>query len=162
MKITDLTDILANVATVVAIFIALWFGKKQLDDMTRSRKMAIIQMIFKDWNNLDMYEAYTFTLNMQFPEWSKFKEQNPPGSPGWYKWMKTMNFFDTVGSYLRFGAIDEEMAYAQLRTLPRLWEKVAHLAKGYQEDFNSPTFAEDFRKLYDSLTRNHPSTGVAP
>ena len=74
---------------------------------------------------------------------AEFEKRFPRGSKGFEHFINLMAFWETVGSLIRRGLLNEDLAFDTFLDAPP-WNKVARIIKERRERDKSPAEAENF------------------
>jgi hypothetical protein len=157
--IVTMTAIASQLATVIALILAIGFGIGQLRDLQATRYMEMVFRIWEIWDSEEMHKAYLTLRNLSFVDYTDFKTRFPPGSQEWRYTRILSNFFNSIGFLARKKQLDVEMIVEFFRGTLDVWPKVQPIIEGFREDFDDPACGVEFEWLYSMWIHSklHPS-----
>jgi hypothetical protein len=163
-EILTLTAIASQLATVIALILAFWFGISQLRDLQATRYMEIIFRTGEIWNSEEMHKAYITFRSLNFLDYADFKARLPPGSEEWRYVRILSNLFSSIGFLAKRRQLDTEMIVEFFRGSLDIWPEMEPIIEGFRTNFADPACGKEFEWLYDMWGRSklHPSHYKSP
>ncbi len=92
-------------------------------------------------------EASNWMWSDEFvPSYAEFGQKYPAGSEGALRLRTILNYFESIGTLYKHGALDDDLLFDWLAVAP-VWDRVKGLALGMREESGNARFYENFEAM---------------
>lgn len=80
------------------------------------------------------------------PTWKQFEKDHKPGSPGRLAVNAVLNYYETIGTFVKQGLLDRGLVY-DLLWVKGLWDRCENIAMEYRRRAGNPEIYANFERL---------------